>query len=73
MLFPLHPALPDPDKVAFRMCESGRQVSFAELDAKANQVAHAVNHLGLQPGDHVAVLMNNTFRKMALTYAPKKK
>lgn len=59
MLFPLHPARPDPDKVAFRMCESGRQVSFAELDAKANQVAHAVNHLGLQPGDHVAVLMNN--------------
>jgi len=59
MLFPLQAPAADPQKVAFQMCESGVQVTFAQLDERANQVAHAVTHLGLQPGDHVAVLMGN--------------
>lgn len=59
MLFPLQPEQPDPHKVAFRMCEGAEQVTFAQLEAKANQVAHLVTHLGILPGEHVAVLMNN--------------
>ena len=59
MLFPLQAPTADPQKVAFQMCESGEQVTFAQLDERANQVAHLVDRLGLQPGDHVAVLMGN--------------
>ncbi len=38
----------------------GEQVlTYAEVDARANQVAHAVLHLGLSPGDCVALAMEN--------------
>lgn len=59
MLFPLPPAAADPHKVAFHMCESGERVTFGQLEARANQVAHLLRQLGLGAGDHVAVLMGN--------------
>ena len=59
MLFPMegHPA--DPSRLAFQMCETGEKVSFGQLDARANQVAHVLRSCGVGPGEHVAVLMTN--------------
>jgi len=59
MLIPIHPLRVDPEKIAFQMCESGEQVTFAQLEDRANQVAHWVADSGILPGEHVAVLMNN--------------
>ena len=59
MLFPIDVGSPDPSKTAFQMCETGEEVSFAQLDARANQVAQVLRTCGVAPGDHVAILMKN--------------
>ncbi|GAA3236307.1 fatty acid--CoA ligase [Pseudonocardia petroleophila] len=38
---------------------NGRTITFAELDARASQVAHALVRDGVRPGDRVAVLTRN--------------
>ena len=68
MLIPLQPVNVDPEKVAFQMCESGEQVTYALLNDRANQVAHLISDLGILPGDHVAVLMNNCRELMELCF-----
>ena len=68
MLIPLQPVNIDPEKVAFQMCESGEQVTYAQLNDRANQVAHLISDLGILPGDHVAVLMNNCRVLMELCF-----
>jgi fatty-acyl-CoA synthase len=59
MLFPLKPVTPDPQKVAVQICETGEQLSFAQLDHGANRVARVLRSLGIQQGDHVALLLPN--------------
>jgi fatty-acyl-CoA synthase len=68
MLFPLQSLTADPQKIAFQMCESGERVTFSQLDTRANQVAHMMARLGLQPGDHVAVLMGNCRELLELCF-----
>jgi len=68
MLIPIQPITVDPEKIAFQMCESGEQVTFAQLDVRANQVAHLVSELGILPGEHVAVLMNNCRELLELCF-----
>jgi fatty-acyl-CoA synthase len=62
MLFPLAGTARNPDKVAFEMCESGEQVTYRQLDQRANQVAQVVRQLGIQAGDHVAIVLKNERR-----------
>lgn len=59
MLFPIAPVSARSEDPAFVMCDSGEQVSFAQLETRANQVAHALRHLGVGRGHHVAFLMRN--------------
>ena len=59
MLLPLNPLAATPEKTAFVMCDSGESVNFAELDARANQVAQTMRSCGVAAGDHVALLMEN--------------
>jgi acyl-CoA synthetase (AMP-forming)/AMP-acid ligase II len=47
------------DKPALVMGGSGFTQTFAELDAAANRVSHLMRAAGLQPGDHVAICMEN--------------
>ncbi|MGI4812404.1 MAG: acyl-CoA synthetase [Janthinobacterium lividum] len=57
-----HPSIharTNPDKPAYIMANSGVSVSYAELEARSNQGAHLLRELGLQPGDHIAVLLEN--------------
>lgn len=48
-----------PDKLALICTPSGQRCSYAELDAAANQAAHALGQLGLAPGDGIAFCLPN--------------
>src|SRR5437868_6475970 len=69
MSHPSHHARTDPDKIAYRMARSGDAISYRELDARSNQGAHVFRSLGLQAGDHIALLMENRLEFMAICWA----
>ncbi len=48
-----------PDKPAVVMAGTGFTQTFAELDAAANRFSRVLRAAGVQPGDHVAVCMEN--------------
>tara|TARA_R110001599_G_scaffold353880_1_gene601952 strand:+ start:63652 stop:65190 length:1539 start_codon:yes stop_codon:yes gene_type:complete len=48
-----------PDKPAYIMAASREVVTFGELEARANQGAHLFRSLGLQRGDHIAIMLEN--------------
>ncbi|QCO57721.1 acyl-CoA synthetase (plasmid) [Pseudorhodobacter turbinis] len=62
-------ALKTPDKLAFRMCTTGEDTTFAQLEARANQGAHLLRSLGLKDGDHVVFLMENRREFLELCFA----
>jgi len=58
----MHPgvhAAKNPDKVAYRLADSGRAVTYRELEERSNRGAHLLRSLGLRRGDHVAICMEN--------------
>ena len=69
MTHPFHHARTQPDKIAYRMARSGDAISYRELDARSNQGAHLFRSLGLRPGDHIALLMENRLEFMAICWA----
>ena len=48
-----------PDKPAYIMADNAVSVSYKELEHCSNQIAHLFRQLGLVPGDHIALLMEN--------------
>jgi long-chain acyl-CoA synthetase len=48
-----------PDEAALIFEPSGTVVTWAEYEAKANQVAHVLRDAGLEKGDHLALFMEN--------------
>ena len=48
----------EPNTVALR--QGTRQLSYGELNAKANQLAHRLQALGVKPDDRVAILMERS-------------
>jgi acyl-CoA synthetase (AMP-forming)/AMP-acid ligase II len=48
-----------PDAPAVIMGESGEMVTYAELDRRSKQFAQLLHAAGLQPGDHIAVMLEN--------------
>jgi len=68
----VHPgiiAAENPDKVAYVMADSGLSVSYGELERVANQGAHLFRKLGLQRGDHIAILLENHPRFFQICWA----
>jgi acyl-CoA synthetase (AMP-forming)/AMP-acid ligase II len=61
-----------PDKPAAIFPDSGEVLSFRELDARANQVAHGLLALGLAPGQAIALLLENSPEFLVLTYGAKR-
>ena len=47
------------DRPALVMGGSGERVSFAELDDRSTRLARVFDEAGLEPGDHVAVMLAN--------------
>lgn len=52
-------ALENPEKPAIIMGGSGRVISFGELDAMSNQVAHLLRRQGLKIGDKLGICLDN--------------
>ena len=48
-----------PDRAAVIVADTGRTLTYGQLEARSNQVAHALRARGLAVGDHVAVLVDN--------------
>ena len=61
-MYPGRIAAEHPDRIAFIMAGSGEQVTYGELDARSNQLAHLVRAHGLAPLDHYSILMENNGR-----------
>jgi long-chain acyl-CoA synthetase len=51
-----------PDRPAFIMARTGAAVSYRELDARSNRLAHLLGALGLKKGGHYAIFMENNDR-----------
>ena len=58
----MHPgihAAANPDKPAHIMADSGVVVTYGQLEARSNQIAHLFRKLGLQAGDPIALCLEN--------------
>ncbi len=55
-----HPARLTPDRVAITC--GAQQLTYAELDAQALQVAAGLHAMGIRAGDHVALCCSNRAR-----------
>lgn len=51
-----------PDRPAFIMARTGAAVSYRELEARSNRLAHLLAALGLKKGGHYAIFMENNDR-----------
>jgi len=51
-----------PNQPAFIMAGTGEAVTYAELEARSNRLAHLFRGLGLKRLDHYAILMENNSR-----------
>ena len=52
-------AATDPDRAAVIVAGPDHVLTYGELEARSNQVAHLLRSLGLGVGDHVALVMDN--------------
>jgi acyl-CoA synthetase (AMP-forming)/AMP-acid ligase II len=58
-----------PDKVAAHFPDRGGSLTYGALDARANRIAQWLIGLGLQPGEGIAMLMDNRPEFIELVYA----
>ena len=61
-MYPGHGATKCGDKPAFIIAETGEAVSYAELEARSNRLAHLLRARGLRRLDHYAIFMENNAR-----------
>ncbi len=55
-----------PDQPAIIMATSGETVTYAQYEAGCNRAAHLLRAAGLQRGDHIAILMENSPRLLEI-------
>ena len=68
----MHPgiiAAQTPDRIAYVVAETEERVSYAELERTANQGAQLFRSLGLERGDHIAILLENHPRFFQICWA----
>jgi len=68
----MHPSIharQSPEKAAYRMAGSGRVVSYAELEAGSNRLAHFFRRSGLGVGDRIALMLENHPRYFEICWA----
>ncbi|AQS49721.1 acyl-CoA synthetase [Thioclava nitratireducens] len=59
----------EPERLAYVMCDTGEAVTFAQLEARANQGANLFRERGLKTGDHIVIVMENRREFMELCFA----
>jgi long-chain acyl-CoA synthetase len=57
-----------PDKPAVIMASTGAVQTYAELDAAANRLSRVLRAAGVEPGDHVALCMENHPRYLEVAW-----
>jgi len=67
-MYPGAYAVSTPDKPALVMAETGWTQTFGELDAAANRLSRLFRSIGLVPGDHVALCMENHPRYLEILW-----
>jgi long-chain acyl-CoA synthetase len=68
----MHPAVharSEPDRPAYIMGATGETVTYGELDARSSQGAQLFRALGLNTGDVIAILMDNSPRFFEIAWA----
>src|SRR5690606_20981591 len=68
----MHPslhALSTPNKPAYIMADSGQVVTYAQLNERTNRAAQLFRSLGVNVGDHIAILMENNAEYLELCWA----
>ena len=68
----MHPSIhakTHPDKAAYIMAGSGETVTYAQLVARSNQGAHLFRSLGVQAGDSIALVIDNSPRYFEALWA----
>ncbi len=58
-----------PDRPAVIMARSGETITYGDLEARSNQVAHLLRDAGLGRGDHIALFMENHARFLEVAWA----
>ena len=58
-----------PDKAAAINATTGDSISYKQLNDRSNQLAQLMWEMGLRPGDHVAVFMENNLRYFEVMWA----
>lgn len=61
-MYPARHAVQQSSKPAFIMASTGESVSYGELEARSNRLAHLLRSQGLKRLDHYAVFMENNHR-----------
>ena len=59
----------DGDKPAVIMGSTGATLSYAELEARSNQLAQHWRAEGLTPGDHAAIFLENDLTYLEVVWA----
>ena len=57
-----------PDKTALVFAPTGAEMTYAELLEKTNRFAHALQNLGVEKGDRVAIMLPNCFQFVIAFY-----
>src|ERR1043165_7326210 len=68
----MHPAIvaqKTPDKLAIVMASTGETLTYLQLEERSNQGAQLFRTLGLQPGDAIALFMENHIRFLEICWA----
>ena len=67
-MYPAPHALTHPDRAAFVMAGSGETVTYAELEARSNRLAHLLRAHGLRRLDHLAIYLGLSWLAIGLVY-----
>ncbi len=58
-----------PDRLAVAMADGSATLTYAELNARSNQLAHHLRAMGLRQGDHIALVLENRLQFFEVTLA----
>src|SRR5207344_75478 len=67
--YPATHAARDGEKPAVIMGASGATLTYAQLDARSNQLAQVLHAAGLRAGDHVAIFLENDLAYLEVVWA----
>ena len=68
-MHPFHHAATQPDTPAIIMAGSGATLSYGELEAQSNRIAHLLRALGLARGDSIVLMMLNEIDFLPICWA----